>query len=657
MPGPASGQVADSLKPAEWGDISRSALTETPAEADSGAAAVILFDVGSAEVDLYNRSDPVDFERRRRVKIVEEAGFDEADVTIPFHPEYEEVNDVEGHTFTLGPDGTVQKTELDDDNVFEEEVTENRSEVRFTLPDLEPGSVIEYSYEVESELPQFLHSWSFQHDVPTRYSSYEVEKPVSVNFASWQRGSTDYAVDTTVSLTRNYGEGMRARWVHTNLPALTEEPFVTTIDNYRAQIRFQLRTVRSPRTGEIVSRGMPASWQKLAKDLLKRDQFGEQLRDDYDAVRRRAERVAPDDGSPREVLQAVHDSLSAAVSWNGRGGIYTEHDLDEVLERNRGSSAEINLLLVAMLREAGLQADPALISTREHGFTVGAYPFVRQFNDVIAAVEVGDETLLVDATSSVRPVGLLPRRALNRQAWIVRKDNPTWTPIEVQGSNNRRIVVRGSLDPDGTFSGQVSIRDSAYAALDRRRTLERDSASALVENAFEASGGALTVSDATAGPRSARNRALQTDASFRLAGAAQATGDFLYFDPVVIDRFEENPLSSETRAYPVEFATPQRWTYILSLQLPPGYTVEDLPKNVRTRLPDKSGIFIRAARATGSRMSLRIEFALGSSRYPTDTYQQLRGFFEQLTSTLDEQIVLKKTEKDASSDPASETGR
>ena len=73
-----------------------------------------------------------------------------------------------------------------------------------------------------------------------------------------------------------------------------------------------------------------------------------------------------------------------------------------------------------MLRYAGLNANPILVSTRSNGIPL--FPTTDGFNYVIAGIEVQDAVILLDATERNSFPNILPNRALNWMGRLVRKD-------------------------------------------------------------------------------------------------------------------------------------------------------------------------------------------------------------------------------------------
>ena len=99
-------------------------------------------------------------------------------------------------------------------------------------------------------------------------------------------------------------------------------------------------------------------------------------------------------------------------------------------------------MLTAMLRFAGLEAHPVLISTRENGQPIQLYPILGQFNHVLTHVKIGAQEYLLDATEPLRPHSILPVAALNGNGWLVHKKTPRWINIPATGSAGNVTTVQ-----------------------------------------------------------------------------------------------------------------------------------------------------------------------------------------------------------------------
>jgi hypothetical protein len=124
--------------------------------------------------------------------------------------------------------------------------------------------------------------------------------------------------------------------------------------------------------------------------------------------------------------------------------MYTNQSFDNFLRQQKGSSAEINLLLVNMLQRAGIKADPLLVRTNDLGAPETMYPIRNQFNHVIAVAEIYGTQLLLDATSETPDVRKLNKKDIGTQGWIVRETNPGW--IDIFSPKGNQPVTESSFN-------------------------------------------------------------------------------------------------------------------------------------------------------------------------------------------------------------------
>ena len=623
--------------PIKWGKIPQEHLEMTSFPADTNAAAVILADVGRV---YFRRNFEMVFERHRRIKILSEAGYDWGTHDVVYFSEdrMQRVRGVKGQTFTVGPDGKTKRHKLDKKAIFDEDLDGEHKRVKFTLPALEPGAVIEYRYRIETKTPLFLESWAFQTSEPVLWSEYRAEIPDNLHYVMVTTGTRALDVSESERMTGPFGSGMSHRWAMEDVEALREEPFMTTPEDYRARIKFQLSSynIRGYTTKVM------QTWEEVAKDLMDRNDFGRRL-DKGRLVRRQVEAATAGLTNPVEKMRAIYDYLRTNVEWDGRAGLFADQDFDDVLKKKQGSSPEIALTQVAMLREAGLEAHPVLISTRDHGAILEAYPLVSQFNDVLTYVEAGGKTYLLDACDPLRPYSLLPVSALNGKGWLVREGSPRWIPIEAAGKYKHLSAVTASLDADGTLTGTLSTSDTQYGALEKREALKE----ARDEEAFVRE----ALLDGLEGVEIRRHQLLgegdvdelfDAEVEFAAPAYAQAAGDFLYLNPTLVGRQGENPLRLPERTFPVDFAYPRDVSYTLSLKLPEGYEVQEAPPNKIVRLSAGGGRYSRFIKVGEGQLQMRVRMVLTRSRFGPRQYPELKAFFDEAIATEQEQVVLKR---------------
>ena len=164
--------------------------------------------------------------------------------------------------------------------------------------------------------------------------------------------------------------------------------------------------------------------------------------------------------SPEEKLAAIYHWVATSIVWSGKNRLYADKEVNDVLESKTGSNAEISFLLLSMLKSAGIQADPVILSTRDNGKIQDTYPIESQFNYVLAQATIGSQNFLIDATDPVRPMSLLPPKVLNVKGLVVNSDSIKWVQLSTQKRELKSSISSIKVHEDGSISGTL---EDSYA--------------------------------------------------------------------------------------------------------------------------------------------------------------------------------------------------
>jgi hypothetical protein len=647
---PCGKQLHAQDKPIKWGEVPRADLEMPSFQADSNATAVILCDV--AEVS-FDSEFQLNFERHRRIKILSPAGFKWGGLALSYYDEdrIQRVDRIDGYTHILEANGKVRHEKLDKKSIFDEDVDGKRRRVRFTLPALAPGAVVEYRYRIHSKYATFLHDWEFQSEEPTRWSELRVEVPSVLNYVIVRQEVSKFDLYESKELpwpsTLSYGQTaeqynlkiMSHRWVVKDMPALREEPFMTTVDDFCAKIEFQLSSYRWP--GELEEKVMH-TWEKLAEDLMESENFGRQI-EGHKVLREQAQTLVAGVTDPETKMRRIYDYVRTTMNWDEERGIYTEVSLDKAWRARRGGGPEIALMLTGMLRAAGLEAHPVLVSTRDHGRVYDIYSMLTQFNHVLTYVKAGTKDHLLDATDPFRPYNMLPVAALNQTGWMVRKKNPVWVNIVNPGSYHNETLVSAELSADGKISGNFYSRDEGYSGLfDRRRLRDGKKDEDYIRDGWLEDLAGAQLDSFTINNRDSADAPLLTQGYFSTSDHAQVAGDNIYFNPMFFGRTESNPLKNPQRTFPVDYAYARTLLYTANLKLPEGYTVQELPGNLALALPGDAAQFRRVMDIQGNILQMISQTVIRKVRFQPGEYKALREFYDRIVAAHADQIVLKR---------------
>lgn len=644
-----------------FGKVDKATLAMTHHPLDSTAGAVVLGDYGSSRID-YNQAQGLHivFTRHTRIKIFNSSGYDVANVYVNLYRvgnKEEDISQIKGYTYNL-EDGKVVKTKLKNDNKFQESYSDNLNRAKFTLPNVKEGSVIEYSYRVTSEFLSYLRDWEFQREIPTAWSEYKVTipeyfhynqlargyHPLAVNERSTSSGSFhfnnkertgDRVTQTEMSHSSLDFQQLVQRWAAQDVPALTEEPYITTMNDYVTQIVFELSSINVP--GQSYQ-DFSSSWEEVDKELMDHTFFGDLL-SHTQSVRKTAEEIVAGATSPHEKMVRLYNYVRDHVRWNETSRLVGSQSLKKTLSEGTGNSADANLLLIALLREAGLSAHPVALSTRNHGIVLEPFPRINQLNYVIAQVQIGETTQLLDATDPTCPYNLLPLRCLNDRGRIVGPlVTDPWVPLQSATPSAHMVMANLSIQ-DNQLVGEVVRSSAQYDALRvRKKIASFSSQDNFITNVKQSQPGIQHYELAQA---EALEESLKETMEVAFSNGLQQAGKVLYVDPFVIES-EENPFKSTTRTYPVDYPHLTRRLYILNLTVPEGYAIDELPEALSIALPNDGGTYRFAVTQRGNTVQINSQLNITKTRFYAQEYAALKLFHQQMADKQREQIVLMK---------------
>jgi Domain of Unknown Function with PDB structure (DUF3857) len=659
--------------PIKYGKIDIADLQMKTYPKDTSAEAVVLGDVGRAYFEYSEHEGfQVVYERLRRVKILKKSGYNWATVKVPLYISKnnngkEDLYDLKGITYNL-ENGQINKEKLEKESIFLDKKDDTHSIKRFTFAKVKEGSIIEYSYKIKSDFYYNFRDWTFQSSIPVAWSEFSVSVPEYFTYRHVQQGyepmfinkENSGSIAFTIKVASSLGSGAinagkngeytpasfdkinaltkENRWVMKNLPAIREEPFMTTINDYVSKIEFELSSSFFP-GGSYKS--YANSWESLNARLLENESFGLQLnRSGF-----LKDMVSVIKTSSKDTLQQIgmaFNLIKKSMTWNDVETFYVESNLKRALEAKTGNVADINMLLVVLLRELGYDANPVILSTRNNGRVLDNYVLLSKFNYVVVQVDIGGKDLLLDATATHTPAGILPVRCLNGQGRLISKNSPRWIDLKSSYKFAETVISSFALDSDGNAKGDMTISHVGYSNTNERRTYYKDGKDKYIE-AYKKNNANWKVEkteienlDDIAVPFVAKHDLTINDFS-------NVAGDKIYFNPIMYNAQKENPFKNPDRKFPVDFGALIEETFVATYTIPEGYVVEEIPKGAKVSLPDDGGRFTYFIGVNEEgKISISSKIFLKKATYFAEEYEALRAFYDQIVQKHAEQIVLKK---------------
>ncbi|MBN2596010.1 MAG: DUF3857 and transglutaminase domain-containing protein [Marinifilaceae bacterium] len=614
----------------KYGKISKDefALKECPYEKD--ASAVILSRTCSVDLSY----SIIRYFYHVRIKILKEEGIDQANIKLSYYRNnnIENISGVKGQTINLNEQGKQEVVEIANNSIFDMDVDENYGEVRFTMPDVKVGSIIEYKYTTNSHFYSYLDTWYFQDEIPTFYSSIKVNMPESFRYNIVMFGSQVQA---------KYPESKNRQWTLTNMPSIKEESHINNYHDFVEQLRFQLAGYftrdESTLGGTPIFVSSMTTYEELAKEYSEKVNFLGRT----NFAKKQLETILNGNENNWEKLQKIYDFVRTHVKWNGKYRIYPEDSPPNVLDEKAGTNSEINYLLVLLLQEAGFDCNPALARSNTRGLIQKDYPLLSQFDQVLVFVELYGKRIFLNATSPYRPFDLIAEKDLNYHAFVLKKGNPFWDKIEPNKKNHQDVLITYDYSNSENPVCNLRVRENGYFAAKSRKELIEVGSESWMTNLFDLEKCDFQKDSLHFKNRDDVNLSFKMECNLKLESGLDEGSDYIYVN-LFNKKDLKNSFLKETRQYRIDYNYPRSKTYMAKFILPDGYKFEDYPKNKKITLPEDSGNFILTSQLLGKELTVRTSFKINVVSFTKEYYDILREFYSQMSKMLGSKVVIKK---------------
>lgn len=634
---------------AKYGNITKEDLQKTVYDIDSSANAVILYDVAESYLEGNTKGTISLFTRRHKiVHILNKNGYDIAKEEINLYDDMEDLERFKGTTYNLDGD-KVSTTNVDKSSRFIEKVDDKLKRHKFTFPQVKEGSIIEYEYQVQSQIFWQLDTWYFQSlDAPTLYSEFNFDVPEFLHYNFLAQGYHPLFLNERKDQTKNFyftsgsdrttypAPTASHKWAMKDVPTLKYENFTTSLNNHVSRMEFQLSSISYP----LNPKSFSTSWNDVVKDLLKSENFGEKLNASNNWMSEDIKPIIKSGKSEIETAAEIYYYVKDNFKCTRDYGLYLNQSLRNVFKAKSGNVAEINLLLTAIMRYAGFDAYPVLLSTRNHGYAFQVSPMIKSMNYVVSMVNIGDKTFFLDATNPYIGFGKLPLDCYNGFAVVA---DAVATPVSLDAGavkeEKRTLVFINNLD-NKKWGGNVRQVLGYYESTDLRSTLLEKGKEHLEKELDKEYENIATVGnlDFEWLKEYEKPVVMKYEIDLNLEDA-----DVLYFSPSLVEGVKKNPFTGSVRNYPVEMPYAFDEAVQATIEIPEGYVIDELPKSVKMILDEGGQSFFEyRISVSGNIISFVNRTKVSQAFFTPEEYPVLKEFYNQIYKKQSEQIVFKK---------------
>jgi hypothetical protein len=364
--------------------------------------------------------------------------------------------------------------------------------------------------------------------------------------------------------------------------------------------------------------------------------FGAQL--DRDIKAAEIKMIAATEPSATGRLKVIYEYVKKNIVWNGYNSRYAPDGLRTVLDSRKGTSGEMNLLLVNLLRSNGIETYPVLVAERDFGKIDTTYPFIDRFNKTVAFAIADGKQYLLDATQENCPAGLTPYPILNTTGFLVDKNKHNL--IRIQPGNKsykNEIIVNGEMDTKGVMTAEATVKSYEYARQLRLDEVKKDRRKFVHEN-FEEPYEGISIDSFKVSPP--LHDSLAFEQSVRYHQQINESGGLYFINPNLFTGLEKNPFVSSIRFTNVNFGFPYYTIAHQTFRLPAGAKVE-LPEDKTIRSADNKIEAFRQVKFENGELKVVVRFIQNITLVPPDSYPALKNHYKQMIDMLSEPILVK----------------
>jgi hypothetical protein len=641
----------------KFGKVSKAELEEKICSQDSTANAAILYSERISHFDYSGAEGFIIVEDYYvRIKIYNKEGFEKATKEILLFKNkkaQESINSLKAKTYNL-ENGKIVKTKLKRSNIFDTEVNKYYNSKKFTMPNIKPGSVIEWKYTFRSPFTKMFDEVKLQEDIPIKKIKVKIAIPEYFIYKQKIKGYLPIAIEKdnkhqTIDYTYTYRDhnpyvgkkivvGSSSLSFNeiiyiikkNNIPAILNEPYSGNLDNYESGIKFELEYIKFP---DELPENFTTDWESVVENIYKKSSFGDQLKKQY-YFKKDLLSIVDKTKSIDEKINKTFNFVKSKIKWNGFHRKYAEGVAD-AYKKGVGNVADINLSLIAMLQFLELDAYPVLVSTKDNGIPIS--PTNQGFNYVIAAVYTNDGVVLLDATEKNSLPDVLPKRVLNFRGRLIYKNGQSkWIDLYPKKHAIKKSIIKVRFNDLLGFEGTARKTYTNNFLFNYRNEVEDKNTDDLLKW-IDAKYENIEVNKARVSNIDKLEKDIIETIQFQTDSYYEEIGDEIYINPLLYNQITKNPFKSNKREYPVFFDYPRAYIYEISIVIPEAFKIKSIPTSNVYELPNNMGLYNYIVEQQGQIIKVKSNLIINDAVISQNDYSDLKMFYKK--------IIIKQTEK------------
>jgi len=598
----------------------------TSAQYPNAAAATVL-----DASDITIQTDGTVIEKdHEMLRIFNDRARDQSDISIPYSSSTDTLSDLSARTIL--PSGKTIPLNPSDVHVtspFAGYAMYDDSKIAsFSMPGVEDGSIIDYSYTIKTKpllKNDFSETWLFADgSFPVKISRFTITAPSNLKINSQILNAPNLT-----PVVKNHGATTTYIWAMTNLSDVDPEPMMPPERDI-----FPMVQVSSLPSWQDISHW----YYNLAKD---RETITPDL---HQLVLQQTAGLTTDQDKAKALFYWVEENIRYVAVELGESA-WQPHSAEDVYINRYGDCKDMATLLVTLLRDAGIkEAYPVLLQADSDTPIEPMLPSTEAFDHCICRATIDGQDYWFDCTAEICGFGDIPGGDRGANVLVVKDDGsgefdtiPRFSPPQ----NSLSVVQHVTLNNDGSALCAATMVAHGDGDMELRSSFRQIKPNLIqdgVRNFVLRQSPNSTLIDYKLSDFNDRDNPFSMEYSYSAPDFAQQTANLLIFTPTPFGGMVS--LTKPTRTFPIYTDDTSSVLTMVAVQIPTGYTVDDLPDPMDEQLPFAE--YKRTVMQTGQTINVSFDISMRPSLTPPDQYSALQQALAKLRKDIDEPIVLKK---------------
>ena len=526
-------------------------------------------------------------------------------------------------------DGKKTTTKIERDEKFKSKEEKNYTITKFAYANVKNGSVVEYSYKLYSPFLSSTPRVLIEEEIPVKYVEYVFDHPKPLGYTINYKGSLTPTHRDAAEKNLYGNEYQTYRFAYEKIPAFKDEKYVLNNNNYKTGIKAELISTMI----NNIFKSYSLSWKDIQKRLYEHDDFGVQLKREG-----LVKNLLPADiltiSNRIERASAILKFVQKNYTWNKEDNVVTDKGIKNLLTTKIGNTAEINLLLTMLLRNADFNADPVVLSTVKRGTLLAYNSSISQLNFVLASFVENGKMYLLDGTSKMTEVNMISPRALNHYGIVMTKDDAKQINVLFPEVSKTLLSIDAKLTPEGTFEGHFADRDTKLYSMIANENYSDDQKTFAKKYQDEYK---FPFTNMKHGLQ--ENNDFETSFDFTSDTFVDKIGNKLVFNPLLFLYSQNHSYDQKKpRRASIEYYSAYDRVKKVTVTLPEGYEFENVPKSKKFRTEDSALQYSYVVTQTGNKLSVETTVSIDDATFPKEYYPAFKQIFDNVTK-MEAQVV------------------